>query len=221
MHTTRTLILAALVTALCGCPASVTGTVDGQIVSFSSGYFTQSYGYLGVAMSGMPDACSTGAAATEFYQTSPTPSEMADWYAANYPANYWTWSIVIFGGEDPESDHTGESVAGYDPGGENPEGGYAQALGYHYLKHPGEEFFDGSVTVDDYDEYIEVYGAKGGTLDISSHTPGEKLAGSFATTSQKYDGFYGYFGGGDTEDAGDVTFNFDVSRCDAIEDAMN
>ena len=193
---------------LCGCPVSATGFVDGQAVPLASGYYLEyGSGALILTMTGEPDACSNAAAAREVGSSATSNADIVDWIGQNRPANYWHWDIQAV---------TGETLEGASRSASPASDQWALGYAFHYLRHP---------TVDDLEsgfgsypaDYLSAYVSSGGSLEITSHTPGEAIAGQFTTDIERFeDGAAGLFGIGEVAEAGSLAFSFNLAPCEAL-----
>lgn len=201
---------------LAGCN-SVTGKVDGQAVQACSSFFVQEADVwedvadeeddpaeddaLTIFISSMPNACRKVEDLSDALDDADSPEEAAD--AWRTLARKQFWEIRIFIRTDAAGVDLGDmALEGVAWDRLLEESNQTYATIYHYKEWLDEAYWE--LEEDPEDHYRDFWYSEQGELEIGSHTPGDRITGSFTTAAaDPYDG----------AEAGDITINFDSYRC--------
>ncbi len=207
-------ILAAVLLAACG-GTSVQGEIDGETVGLDDAFFVQESGFYDdgddlvhiVAGGAGGDLCQRYVELEELYEDLEDGDDSDDivaWWADNLPEDFWQVDIYLRLDDmgDPDEELEG---ADWDEGLR--EDGEANGSFTHFLQPLDDDFWDGDVRIDDYDEYYESYLSDGGDVQVTGFSEDERISGRFQTDVVDWQG--------DSE--GEVEVSFSATRCVDIE----
>lgn len=211
------LMLAALMAApTVGCSNGVAGKIDGERVGASNGFFIQyqetiqgtTYGAIIVYLTNVGNSCETYAGYLHDYDYTDDADTQAELWAEYFPDEFWVSQMTLIA--DPSDDLSDEDFDGTDIddllwGARDEE---ATAIFTHTLQTLDEDYWSGD---GDEEDYQVSFLSDGGNLHVKKHVEDEKISGSFETTAVDHE---------DLDDQGDVTFSFNVSRCEDVEDEL-
>lgn len=206
---------------LVGCN-SVNGKIDGQTVHVASSFFVQESDAwedpsdeendaeendeITIFVSSMVNSCKRVEDLADALEDSDNAEEAADAWRSIARKDFWELRIYIRTA-DVDTDLGDDSLEGlaWDAGPDNVGDAYVTYV--HYTEWLDEAYWE--VEEDPDNHYRDFWYSDGGTLEIGSHTPGDRIAGSFtANVATPNEG----------EQVGeDVTINFDAYRCVAAE----
>lgn len=197
--------------AACG-GNSVKGDIAGTPVEIKSGYFAQEDevfpggdGAIYIRLSSLEDSCEADVAFNDAAEEADDASDLEEIWKTSLPEDFWLVDLVLRVG-DPDDDLVGKIFDGvaWDEVTEKDDQVYGIVT--HYTSFLDEEYWNallGGPAVD-LEDYQEGFFTDGGDLEITSHSPGENIKGSFATEAATTDD-------GDTE--GQIEIQFSVPRC--------
>ncbi len=206
---------------LVGCN-SVSGKIDGQAVHVCSSFFVQETDAwedprdeepdadeddeITIFVSSMPNACRMVEDLADALEDSDNAEEAADAWRSIARKRFWELRIYIrtsdVGADLGDAELTGLA---WDAGPDDTDDTYVTYV--HYKEWLDEAYWE--VEEDPENHYRDFWYSDGGQLEITSHTPGDRIAGSF--TANVADPNTG-------EPFGEeVTINFDASRCVGAE----
>lgn len=179
-----------LIVGLSACSSSkVRGVVNGQEVPVKSAYFFVQDGVFGddsltgVVLSSLPEGCADYGYFHTLTRDLTSPEQLSSAWTAVFPPDFWEVGILLRTG--PASEGIAGSVyegIRWDAGLE--DRGTVTGEVRHVTRHQDELYWDGTAPAEDYGTTFDLHA---GELRVSRHEPGQRLEGTY-TTSTQYQG---------------------------------
>lgn len=177
-------VLFALTLLASGCGNKIRGEIEDQQIKPKSVFFFAQEAVLGtdsligVVITDQPSGCEKYSAFLGAAATSAIPADMASQWAANFPEPDW-WDVTfLIRTAAVSTPLTGQVFTGIKWNESLDAVGKASGGFTHNLAVRDTAYWDGT---GDYNAYRKDYVSNGGSLEISNHVPGDKIAGRFAT----------------------------------------
>jgi hypothetical protein len=207
----RTGLLCCLL--LVGCN-SVTGKVDGVTIHAASSFFVQEADAFGdespddlvtVFVSTMASSCRTVEDLADALTESDDAEEASDAWRSIARKKFWELRIFVRT-SDVDLALGDTTVAGLTWDRDLTERDQTYASIYRYKDWLDEGYWE--TEEDPANVYRDYWYSDEGELEIGSHTPGDRITGSFTTTAADPE---------TGDEAGDITISFDAYRCVGAE----
>ena len=194
---------------LVGCN-SVTGKVDGQTIHAASSFFVQEADVfeegspddlVTIFVSSMAASCRTVEDLADALEDSEDAEEASDAWRSIARRQFWELRIFVRT-SDLDLDLGDTTLSGVAWDRELTERDQTYATIYHYKDWLDEGYWEAEQ--DPTNVYRDYWYSDEGDLEIGSHTPGDRITGSFDTVAADPE---------TGEEAGDITISFDAYRC--------